>query len=273
MYADLHIHSTASDGTLTPEEIVNLALKKELSVISITDHDTIDGIDRALEAARGTSLEVIPGIEINTDWEDTEIHILGYYLEYNSQFLQNTLFKIRQARERRAKLMIDKLAEHGVSLTYEQVKSIAGEATICRPHIAQAMIEGGYVASIKDAFEKYLLRGKPGYVPREKLDPFSAIAIIERANGVPVLAHPGLSERDDLIPAFAKKGLLGIEVYYPFHTPDMVDQYKWFCRKYGLVMTGGTDYHGPGTEYPSLGEVSVSKKDIENLKLIRSFLD
>ena len=148
MYADLHIHSTASDGMLAPDKIVDLALKKGLSAISLTDHDTIDGIDKAFEAARGTRLEVIPGIEINTDWEDTEVHILGYYLEYNSQSFQDTLHEIRRAREQRAKAMIDKLAELGVVLTYNQVKEIAGEATICRPHLAQAMIEGGYVTSI-----------------------------------------------------------------------------------------------------------------------------
>lgn len=273
MYADLHTHSTASDGMLSPDEIVALALKKGLSVISLTDHDTIDGVDKALDAAKGTRLEVIPGIEINTDWENTEAHILGYYLDYNSQSFQDTLHEIRKAREHRAKAMIDKLAEVGVVLTYEQVLGIAGDATICRPHIAQAMIEGGYVSSIKDAFEDYLSRGKPGYVPRVKLDPFSAIAIIERAKGVPVLAHPGLCNRDDLIPAFVKKGLLGIEVYYPFHTLDMVDKYRWFCHKYGLVMTGGTDYHGPDREYPPLGKVGVAKKSVDNLKLIRTLLD
>ena len=273
MYADLHIHSTASDGIHAPDKIVDFALKKGLSVISLTDHDSTDGIDQAVEAARGTHLEVIPGIEINTDWEETEVHILGYYLDYNLRSFQDTLDEIRQTREERAKKMVDKLADIGVVLTYEQVKRIAGEATICRPHIAQAMIKGGYVSSIKDAFDRYLSRGKPGYVPRTKLDPFSAIAIIERAEGIPVLAHPGLSKRDDLIPALVKKGLLGIEVYYPYHTTDMVDNYRWFCQKYGLVMTGGTDYHGPGTEYPHLGEVGVEKKSVDNLKLMRSFLD
>lgn len=270
MYADLHIHSTASDGKLAPEQIVALALNKGISAISITDHDTTEGIDRAQEAARGTGLDVIPGIEINTDWEETEVHLLGYYIEYNSQSLQNTLQEIRQARELRAKAMITKLAELGVGLSYEQVKRIAGEATICRPHLAQAMIESGYVASIKDAFERYLSRGKPGYVPRKRLDPLSALTIIKRAKGVPVLAHPGLAERDDLIPILTKNGLMGIEVYYPLHTPDMVDKYSDYCQKHGLVMTGGTDSHGPGTEYPPLGEVGVAKKFVDKLKLIRN---
>jgi len=272
MYADLHIHCNASDGILTPEEIVNLALQKGLSVISITDHDTTEGMERALDAAGGTGLEVIPGIELNADWDEAEVHILGYYLDYNFQPFRDALCEIRRARERRAKLMIANLAKMGVDLSCEQVKRIAGEATICRPHIARAMMEKGYVNSINDAFERYLSPGKPGYVPREKLHPFAAIAMIERAKGIPVLAHPALSKRDDLIPAFVKKGLLGIEVYYPLHKPEMVEKYMWFCRKYGLVMTGGTDFHGPGTAYPSLGAVDVPKKSVENLKLLRSFL-
>lgn len=270
MYADLHIHSTASDGRLTPEQVVALALKRGLSVISLTDHDTIAGVDQAQEAARGTGLEVIPGIEINTEWEESEVHLLGYYIDYNSQSLQNTLQEIRQAREQRAKTMITKLAELGVELSYEQVKAIAGEATICRPHLAQAMTDGGYVASVKEAFEKYLSRGKPGYVPRSKLDPLSALKIIKRAKGIPVLAHPGLAERDDLIPVLVENGLLGIEVHYPLHTTAMVAKYSDYCQRHHLVTTGGTDFHGLGTEYLSLGEVGVDKKSVDKLKSMRN---
>ena len=273
MYADLHIHSTASDGTLTPKEIVKIALEKGLSCISLTDHDTTDGIEKAMEAARGTDLEVIPGVEINTDWDGAEIHILGYYLDYQLPFFQAFLREMRLSRELRVEAMVKKLADIDVNLTYERVLEIAGEGAVGRPHLARAMMEKGYVSSIKDAFERYLGYGKPGYVPRTKMDPYTAIAVIERAKGIPVLAHPGLANRDNLIPAFTKKGLLGIEVNYPFHTPEMVEQYQWFCRKFCLVMTGGTDFHGPGTEYPSLGTVGVEEKSIENLKLLRSLLD
>lgn len=272
MYADLHIHSTASDGTLMPEEIVELALKKNLSVISLTDHDTTDGIVRALNSARGTNLEVIPGVEINTDWEDTEVHILGYYIDYHSQQLQQILHEMRQARDLRAAKMIEKLKELGISIDYERVKKIAGRAPVGRPHVARAMVECGYVNSIKDAFEGYLERGKPGYVPRTKMDPFTAISVIEKANGIPVLAHPGLMERDNLIPALVKKGLMGIEVFYPLHDQELTEKYMWFCRKYALVMTGGTDHHGPDTGYPMVGEVRVDQKSVENLKFLYSLL-
>ncbi|HHW28099.1 MAG TPA: PHP domain-containing protein [Syntrophomonadaceae bacterium] len=272
MYADLHIHSTASDGTLVPEEIVELALQKNLSVISLTDHDTTDGIDRALNSAKGTNLEVIPGVEISTDWEDTEVHILGYYIDYHSQQLQEVLYEMRQARDLRAAKIIEKLKDLGISIDYEHVKKIAGKAPVGRPHIARAMVECGYVSSINDAFEGYLARGKPGYVPRIKMHPYEAISIIEKANGVPVLAHPGLMNRDSLIPALVKKGLLGIEVFYPLHDQEMTEKYKWYCRKYALVTTGGTDHHGPGTGYPMLGEVGVDREDVENLKFIYSLL-
>lgn len=272
MYADLHIHSTASDGTLMPEEIVELALKKDLSVISLTDHDTTDGIERALNSAKGTNLEVIPGVELSTDWEDTEVHILGYYIDYHSQQLQEVLHEMRRARDLRAAKIIEKLKGLGISIDYAQVKKIAGQAPVGRPHIARAMVECGYASSIKEAFEGYLQRGKPAYVPRTKIHPYEAISIIEKANGVPVLAHPGLMNRDSLIPALVKKGLLGIEVFYPLHDQEMTEKYKWYCRKYALVMTGGTDHHGPGTEYPMLGEVGVDQQAVEKLKFIYSLL-
>jgi len=241
-------------------------------VISLTDHDTTDGIERALNSARGTALEVIPGVEINSDWEDTEVHILGYYIDYHSQKLQEVLQEMRQARDLRAAKIIEKLKELGISINYEQVKKIAGTAPVGRPHIARAMVECGYVSTIEEAFEGYLERGKPAYVPRTKMDPLTAISVIEKANGVPVLAHPGLMNRDSLIPALVKKGLLGIEVYYPLHDQEMIEKYKWYCRKYAQVMTGGTDYHGPGTGYPMLGEVGVDQEAVENLKFIHSLI-
>jgi predicted metal-dependent phosphoesterase TrpH len=273
MSADLHVHTTASDGTQTPEEIVVLACERGLSGIALTDHDTTAGIDLARQAASGTGLEIIPGIELNTEWEDTEIHILGYFLDYQSTYLQGILDKMRQAREKRAKKMINKLTALDIVLSYEDLKKIAGKATICRPHIARAMIAAGYVSSIKEAFEKYIGLGKPAYVPRTRMDPFTAIAVIERAKGVPVLAHPGLANKDTLIPALVKKGLLGIEVYYPLHTPEMIDKYRWYSKRYCLVITGGTDYHGPGRDYPPLGSISVPMEDVERLRMLHSFID
>ncbi len=272
MPVDLHVHSTASDGTLTPEEIVNQALRSRLSAISLTDHDTLNGIGAALRAAHGTNLELIPGIELNTDWAGIEIHILGYYLEFQAIWLQRSLDVLRRAREKRAIVMIEKLAKIGIRLSFTRVKEIAGKATLGRPHIAQALIEAGYVSSVEEAFQRYIGHGKPAYVMHHKLNPFQAIKLILKARGIPVLAHPGLMDKDEVIPKFIKAGLLGIEVYYPRHTPEMIGKYTRICEKNGLIITGGSDSHGPGLDYPPLGTVTVPDKTAADLKLLRQFL-
>lgn len=268
MSADLHIHSTASDGTVTPQQIVWQAQEAGLSVISLTDHDTVDGVQPAIQAALKADLEVIPGIELNTDWDDVEIHILGYYIDIHSKQLQNILSRLRQAREDRARNMIEKLSKVGIFLSFERLQELAGSGTIGRPHIARAMKDAGYVSSVKEAFDNYLRRGKPAYIPRHKMNPFHAIEVIQRAGGIPVLAHPGLMNKDELIPEFIKKGLLGIEVYYPQHTQEMVKRYSLICEKHGLIKTGGTDYHGPGMEYPPLGSVTVTEETVLHLKQV-----
>ncbi|NPV28290.1 MAG: PHP domain-containing protein [Firmicutes bacterium] len=272
MSADLHVHSTASDGTLTPEEIVNQAVQSGLSAISLTDHDTVDGIYSALRTATGKDLELVPGIELNTDWEGIEVHILGYYIEFQAGWFQQALNDLRNAREERAAAMIGKLKKIGISLSPARVKEIAGPAPIGRPHIAQALIEAGYVSSVEEAFQCYLGQGKPAYVARHRLSPFQAIALIRKGGGIPVLAHPGLMDRDELIPEFIKAGLLGIEVYYPRHTPEMIARYVWICQKSGLIMTGGSDSHGPGLDYPPLGTITVPDQTVADLKLLHQLL-
>jgi len=268
LVADLHIHSTASDGSYSPQEIVAEALACGLSAISITDHDTVEGLKPAIEAARGTGLELVPGVELNTDWEGTEVHILGYYLDYDAPWLQNFFSKLKQAREKRVRAILRKLNDLGISLSYEQVEKVAGSGSIGRPHIARVIADAGYASSPEDAFEQYLRREAPGYVPRQSIDPFTAIDIILEAGGVPVLAHPGLMGRDDLIPEFVEKGIIGLEVFYPKHTPEMIAKYSWYCRKFGLVITGGSDFHGPGFDYPPIGSCTVPQRTVEILKLL-----
>jgi len=268
MPADLHIHSTASDGRLTPEEIVKQALAAGLTAIALTDHDTVDGVPTALQAAETSGLEVITGVEFNTDLDGAEIHILGYYLTLGD-YLAGTLASLRTAREDRAKMIIARLDRLGIRIDYDRLKQMAGRATLGRPHIARALIEAGYTASVGEAFERYLTRGKPAYVSHHRLDPFTAIETVLKAEGIPVLAHPGLAKKDDLIPEFVARGLLGIEVYYPFHTPGDVARYEKICLEHGLVMTGGTDCHGPGANYPSLGMVTVPDETVLQLKQLR----
>ncbi len=269
MPADLHIHSTASDGRLTPEEIVKQARAAGLSTIALTDHDTVDGIQPALQAAGSSGLEIITGIEFNTDLDGTEIHILGYYLTLGND-LAGTLAILRAARENRAKMIIARLDQLRIRINYDRLKQVAGRATMGRPHIARALCEAGYTTSVGEAFERYLARGKPAYVPHHRLDPFRAIAAVLKAEGIPVLAHPGLAKKDELIPEFVARGLLGIEVFYPFHTPGDVARYEKICLEQGLVMTGGTDCHGPGFNYPPLGTVTVPDETILQLKQLRN---
>ena len=265
MPADLHIHSTASDGRLTPEEIVSQASVAGLSAIALTDHDTVDGIQAALHSAGSSGLEVITGIEFNTELEGAEIHILGYYLTLGVD-LAKTLAILRAARENRVKVIISRLNQLGIRLDYERLKQVAGKATMGRPHIALALQESGYTNSVGEAFERYLAKGKPAYVPHHRMDPFMAIETVLKAEGIPVLAHPGLAKKDELIPEFIDRGLLGIEVFYPFHTPGDVARYQKICLDQDLIMTGGTDCHGPGLKYPPLGTVTVSDETALRLK-------
>ncbi|MFQ5924821.1 MAG: PHP domain-containing protein, partial [Dehalococcoidia bacterium] len=191
MKADLHLHTRASDGRLTPGEVVALAAKKGLSVIAITDHDSIEGIAAALVAAESfPSLRVIPGVEINTDIPDGEIHILGYFIDYHSKELKQTLQRLRHAREIRAQRMIAKLAKLGIPVEWRRVKELAGGGSIGRPHIAQAMFEGGYIPSLQEAFKRYIGRQGPAYAERERLSPVEAVELVVKAGGLPMLAHP-----------------------------------------------------------------------------------
>jgi predicted metal-dependent phosphoesterase TrpH len=250
---------------LTPGEIIKQAREAGLSAIALTDHDTVDGIQAALEAAGSSGPEVITGIEFNTDLNGAEIHILGYYLSLDGD-LALILAGLRTAREDRVKMIIDRLGQLRIRIDFDHVKRVAGRATMGRPHIARALFEAGYCASQQEAFERLLAKGKPAYVPHHRLDPFMAIDTVLKAGGIPVLAHPGLAKKDELIPEFFARGLLGIEVFYPFHTPDDQARYQKICLEGGLVMTGGTDCHGPGFSYPPLGTVTVPDETVDRLK-------
>ena len=188
---DLHIHTSASDGQLSPEDVVRKSVESGLNIIAISDHDTVNGIAPALAAARAFHhLKVIPSIEISTDVPKGEVHILGYFIDYTDSELLSALESMHDSRKIRAQSMITKLASLGIHITWERVQEIAGRGTIGRPHIAQAMLEKGYIDSLREAFTKYISREGPAYVERDKTTPLEAVALILRANGLPVLAHP-----------------------------------------------------------------------------------
>lgn len=260
MKADLHLHTTASDGRLTPEEIVRLAAQLGVTVISITDHDSIDGIAPALVAVNAfPSLTIVPGVEINTDVPRGEVHLLGYFIDYFDQELCSTLYRLRASRERRAITMIAKLQALGKKVEWQRVQELAGGGSIGRPHIAQALQERGYVASLKEAFTKYIGRDGPAYVEREKITPVGAVRLIVRAQGLPVLAHPAdIPNLEELLPELISAGLVGIEVWYDGYSLEIANRLESIVSKYNLIATGGSDYHGfgDGTE-TILGGIAV----------------
>jgi len=265
---DLHIHSTASDGKYTPEAIIAKAAGLGLKYVSLTDHDSIDGIEPAIKAAKNfPGLTFIPGVELSTDLADGEAHILGYFIDYNSGELIKELEKFRDSRFGRGRRMVEKLAALGIAIDWARVQEIAGDGAIGRPHVAQAMQEKGYIKSFNEAFEKYIGHGGPAYVEREKITPEDAVALIVRCGGLPVLAHPfTVKKPGELVISLKRSGLIGIEVYYKDNTPEATRTTLKLAEKYGLVATGGTDYHGiDDSREVMLGGVEVPVKAAQKL--------
>jgi predicted metal-dependent phosphoesterase TrpH len=251
---DLHSHTTASDGSLTPRELVQEAVRRGLRVLGVTDHDSTDGLAPALgEAARHPPLAIVPGIEINCDVEGAEIHILGYYVDYEAAWFQDFCRAQREERRARVHRMAARLGELGMSIDPGEIFALVQEGSAGRPHVAQAMMRRGYVKSVREAFDKYLAAGKPGHVPRTRFNPEGAVRLIRKAAGVPVFAHPGLSDRDELIPGLIAAGLMGIECYYREHSPVQTAGYLQLCRQHDLVATGGSDFHGSAVRASTLG--------------------
>jgi predicted metal-dependent phosphoesterase TrpH len=271
--ADLHLHTTASDGRLEPKELVSLAVKVGLDVIAITDHDTIDGIAPALAAAKTfSSVKVIPGVEINTDVPDGEVHILGYFIDYTDRKLAAGLQRLRDSRLGRAQQMIAKLGKLGIKIEWQRVSELAQGGSVCRPHIAQALFEKGYVASEKEAFDRYIGHAGPAYVERYKLLPVEAVKLIIDAQGLPVLAHPaGISDLNKLVPELKDIGLVGIEVYYKDYTSDVISGLLKIAKQYTLVPTGGTDYHAFGdSSEVMIGGALAPSQSVDKLFAIAS---
>jgi 3',5'-nucleoside bisphosphate phosphatase len=268
MRADLHLHTTASDGRLTPQELVRKAVELKLDVIAITDHDSVEGVPPALEAAKSfTQLMVIPGVEINTDVPRGEVHILGYFLDYRNPELNRTLRELRNSRYERGKKMVAKLVDMGVNIDWERVQELAGKGSIGRPHIAQAMLEQGYVSSLRGAFTDYIGRNGPAYVERKKLTPIEAVKVVLEADGLPVLAHPAdIEPLEPFLILMKKAGIVGIEIYYDGYDSKTKAQLKRFARKLDLIACGGSDFHGLD-EYigADIGSVNLPRESVEQL--------
>lgn len=268
-YADLHAHTSESDGTYTPAQLIKEALKRSLSAVAIVDHDTVSAIPAALKAAEETELEVVPGIELTSQYENQEVHILGYFLDYQDNGLLDKLKPVRQARIHRVHEMIKNLKGLGVELDPETVFDIAGTGTVGRMHIARALVRDGWVSSTAEAFRKYIGDRSPAYVLGFRFSPEDAIKIIRDSKGVAVLAHPYVLHNDEWIGEFVASGLQGLEAYYPEHSQSQVNYYLDLAKKLNLVVTGGSDFHGNAKPDIKLGSVKIPLELVEKLRLAK----
>lgn len=252
---DLHIHSTASDGSLTPLEIMTQARRHRLAVIAITDHDTLEGAKEAFRTGIPSELELLPGVEISAAYPETfpfsgSCHILGYAVDLDDPGLNSTLLRLQQSRRNRNPRIIERLNQLGYNICLEEVEREVGPGQVARPHIAQLLVKKGVAATIDDAFERYLKPGQPAYVDKERIGCRHAIEMIRKAGGLAVLAHPALlqttsnAQLEAFIGRLKEMGLKGIETLYPSHTPEQIAHYARLAQRFDLIMTGGTDFHG-----------------------------
>jgi len=271
-FADLHLHTVFSDGTYTPFEVILESKRVGLFAVSIVDHDTTEGIAPALEIAKTKDIEVLPGIELSTEYEGQEVHILGYLIDCKNQKLIERLETLKKDRVERIYKIIDKLKDIGITLSPESVFDIAKEGSVGRLHIARAMLAEGKVASIFEAFQKYIGDKCPAYILGFRFSPKEAIKLIKDAQGIPVLAHPYSLNNDDLITQFIDYGLMGLEVYYPEHSQSMINFYLGLAKIHNLLITGGSDCHGNAKPGIRIGSIKIPYELVEKLKAAKDRL-
>ncbi len=265
-YADLHIHTTYSDGVYSPKDVVDISIKSNIFVIAIADHDSVSGIDEAIAYAKNR-IEIIPAVELSTNIGNRDIHILGYYVDHHSSDFVNYIEEFKKYRVIRAKKIVEKLSLDGLKIDFEQVKQIAKNSALGRPHIAEVLLATGYVRSISEAFSRYLGYHCPYYEPKKEVNPKEAIEKIKKCGGIPVLAHPGMIGADSgLIYKLINDGVVGVEVWHPEHTQRQEDDFYETAIKHGLLMTGGSDFHGYPRGYCKIGEYGCGKSEISYLK-------
>lgn len=264
---DLHCHSTASDGLLRPDELVRYASDRGVSIIGLTDHDSTQGIAEAMRAGIETGVTIIPGVELSSEIEGLQAHILGYFIDPASESLQQEFAWMNESRRERIGRIVWNLNAAGIPIEVEDVLERAGEGTVGRPHVARVLVDRGHATSVSDAFARYLTRGKPGYALSEKITPEGAIQAIQRAGGVAVLAHPW-STKDPVgaVARLAPAGLAGLESFYGEYSPEVRRELANLAAEYGLIPTGGSDFHGAGVKSIDLGGVVVPAESVEALR-------
>lgn len=265
---DLHTHSTASDGLHSPAELVDLAAQRGLCILALTDHDTTQGLDEAIAAGDAAGVEVIPGVELGTDAAAGELHLLGYFIDRRNEEFLSALERFRAGRRDRARRIAWRLSEAGLVIDIDAIEAEVGAGSVGRQHIARALVAGGYTRSIEEAFARYLMPGRPGYVPRPRLSPADAVALIHRAGGAAVLAHPlTVDDPEAALRGLVEVGLDGLEVFYAAYTGEQRAYLAALAEQYDLIATGGSDFHGVGErEERALGSVEVPVEAVERLR-------
>ncbi len=273
MFADLHLHTLFSDGTFTPEELVERASKLGFAAIALTDHDTVEGCGRATAACAAAQMEFIPGTELTAEHEDTEVHILAYFVDTQNQTLLTRIAGFQSVRQNRIREMVAAINKLGVPLKAEDVFALANCKSPGRPHVARAMVKAGLVANLDEAFERFLKKGRPAWVPKTKMSALEGVELIHQAGGLAVMAHPGLNRTDDIIPDLIAAGLDGIECFHTKHSTVMAERYLEIAEKYNLLVTGGSDCHGFSKRQPLIGTVKLPYEHVERLYAAKKSAD
>jgi hypothetical protein len=272
-FADLHLHTLFSDGTFTPEELVERASKLGFAAIALTDHDTVEGCGRAAAACAAAKMEFIPGTELTAEHEDTEVHILAYLVDTQNQILLKRIAEFQSVRQNRIREMVAAINKLGVPLKAEDVFALANCKSPGRPHVARALVKAGLVANLDEAFDRFLKKGRPAWVPKTKMSALEGVELIHQAGGLAVMAHPGLNRTDDIIPDLVDAGLDGIECFHTKHSTVMSERYLEIADKYHLLVTGGSDCHGFSKKAPLIGTVKLPCEHVEKLFAAKKFAD
>lgn len=267
MFADLHLHTHFSDGTYTPEELVGHARDKGLSAIALTDHDTVEGCPRAAAACKEVGIEFVSGTELTADHKNTEIHILGYFLEVENPVLLKEIAKCQVTRQDRIREMVERLNRQQIPLKADRVFAIANCSSPGRPHVARALVEEGFCSSVDEAFDRFLKHNRPAWVPKRRISAADAIDLIHTAGGLAVMAHPGLNRTDAVIEPAVEAGLDGIECFHTRHSTVASERYLEIADKYHLLVTGGSDCHGMNKGKPLIGTIKLPYQHVEMLKV------